>query len=610
MAQNISNPNWGRFTIARKLALIPVLFILVFAGTLFFTIHGIHSARTDSLVSDIAGRQRALVQSEVADVLLISQGEADQATLEYTRDIFDESLEALINGGSVILVRGKEDRMILPPAPTSEIRSKLSEQKKLMNELQQISDEILKMPLSDPSRHQKIKALLDKQEQLHFIVREGALMFVRHSESEIDKMIRWEITLGIFTGLISILLLWWISRGIVRPLRQVVDRVNDIAEAAGDLTNTVPVVSNDELGDLAKAFNKMLAGLKTMVIEITGSAERLSSSSQQLSSSAQEMNATTQEVSSTVQQIAKGTENTARQVEETSKVMEQMSASVGQVAFSAQQTGGASAQANQAAQRGGEAAKEAVNKMAKIYETVTDSARVIQKLGERSEQINEIVNVITDIADQTNLLALNAAIEAARAGEAGRGFAVVADEVRKLAEGSGKAAEQISGLIKDIQKETNQAVKSMEIGSKEVTEGKDTIAKANAALEEIIKLVAMTAVRVEEISASAQQMASGTKQVVKSVGDIASNAEETASATEETSASSEEMTAAMEEMAASAQELSQMAVNLRELVGNFKVNGQVSGEKEKQRIVPPVKPAKVEKPFFTQERQGLKKKTG
>ena len=220
-----------------------------------------------------------------------------------------------------------------------------------------------------------------------------------------------------------------------------------------------------------------------------------------------------------------------------------------------------------------------VEKMSRIYETVTASSAVVKKLGERSEQISEIINVITGIADQTNLLALNAAIEAARAGEAGRGFAVVAEEVRKLAEGSAKAADQIGRLIKEIQKETMEAVNAMQAGSKEVTEGRDVITKAGDALAEIIKVVENTASMVEQISAASQQMSAGTKQVVKSVDDIASTAEEAASATEEASASTEEMTASMQEMSASAQELAEMAVNLRDVVGKFKVTETGDGPK-------------------------------
>lgn len=431
----------------------------------------------------------------------------------------------------------------------------------------------------------KETAIVDLFEKMVATSREKTELETKRVGNEAD-LVATQTMIGLLIALfLGVLAASLISRTISIPLGRLKNAAAVIAQ--GDLTRSMEVKSQDDVGDLAKSFQMMVEGLRNLTKQALITAERVSSSSQQLSSLSEELNATTQEVSSTVQQIAKGAETTARRVEETSKVMEQMNASVNQVATGAQQAASNSIQANQTARRGREAANEAVTKINKIYQTVTDSAEAVKKLGTRSEQISEIVNVITGIADQTNLLALNAAIEAARAGEAGRGFAVVADEVRKLAEGSAKAAEQISSLIKQIQKETQEAVHAMEAGSKEVTEGRDVVQKAGEALGEIVKAVENTASMVEQISAATEQMAAGTKQVVKSVDDIASTAEEAASATEEASASTEEMTASMEEMTASAQELAQMAIELRRLVGKFKV---AESEFEMPAPKPPHKP--------------------
>lgn len=417
------------------------------------------------------------------------------------------------------------------------------------------------------------------------------------------------ILVGILIALIVIIVALILARGIAKPIKEVSESIVRIGD--GDLTQEIKETkAQDEVGLLTNAAKKMRDNLREMVTQVFSTAERVSTSSQELSSSAQEMNATTQEVSSTVQQIAKGSESTASRVEETSKVIEQMSASVSQVATSAQQAATASLQASQSAQKGGDSAQEAVNKMNKIYESISSSAVVVKKLGERSEQINDIVSVITEIADQTNLLALNAAIEAARAGEQGRGFAVVAEEVRKLAEGSGKAADQISKLIKDIQKETNQAVLSMDNGSREVAEGREVVTKAGGALTEIVKVVENTASMVEQISAASQQMSAGTKQVVRSVDEIASTAQEAASATQEASASTQEMTASMQQMAASAQELSEMAINLRDLVAKFKVDqNQDRGYMKPQTVASSHKIALAEKMHLDRDKlESIRKK--
>jgi methyl-accepting chemotaxis protein len=439
-----------------------------------------------------------------------------------------------------------------------------------------------------------------------------AALAMKQAQDRADTAVSTAITMifsiALIAVVVGILLGAFISRGITKPVSRLVDGSESVAN--GDLTKDIEIETKDEIGILAKSFGTMVGNLRNLVKEIQSTSMNVSSTSQELASSAEEMNASTQQVSSAIQQISKGAQSQAGQVEDTTKVVKEMSGSVDDVTsravLAAEEAGKSSTSARSGRKTVEEAVtkmeessrsavQEAVVKMQAIQKVVGESAMTIGNLGKRSEEISQIVDVITNITDQTNLLALNAAIEAARAGEQGRGFAVVAEEVKNLAEDSREAADRIANMIKEIQGETVKAVDAMQRGTKEVEEGMKAINSTEDAFKEInnmadvttqtfeniASLAASTSEQVQAISAATQQQKTGTEMVASAIDGIASVAEESASASEESASSTEELTASMEEMTARAQELSEMALSLQRSAGRFKLkdSGQIENTK-------------------------------
>ncbi|EKD87685.1 MAG: hypothetical protein ACD_35C00284G0001 [uncultured bacterium] len=393
--------------------------------------------------------------------------------------------------------------------------------------------------------------------------------------------------------------------------------------ATGDLTgNVIPLSEKDELGN---AFSLMIEKLNETVGQVSQSANNLDEAANQLSTAANQAGQATAQISTTIQQVAKGTTDQAGAITKTASAVDQMSQAIEGVAKGAQEQSQAVARASEiteqinqailqvagnaeavtrgselaseAAKKGSDTVEQTLNGMQSIKIKVGLSAEKVQEMGIRSQEIGAIVETIEDIASQTNLLALNAAIEAARAGEHGKGFAVVADEVRKLAERSSLATKEIGTLINGIQNTVAEAVKAMEEGSKEVESGVTNANAAGMALtdilnaaeavntqaalaseasermklasEELVTAVDSVSAVVEENTASTEQMAANSGEVNQAIESIASVSEENSAAIEEVSASTEEMTAQVEEVTASAGVLSEMAQALKVIVSQF-----------------------------------------
>ncbi len=314
--------------------------------------------------------------------------------------------------------------------------------------------------------------------------------------------------------------------------------------ATGDLTVRV---NNEYKGDHAKitnSINQLGDSLEALILKITESIQATASASAQISSSAEEMAAGAQEQSSQAHEIA--------------SAIEQMTSTILQTSRNASGAADNAKNAGETADSGGKVVGTTIEGMNRIATVVSTTAETVQKLGDSSKQIGEIIQVINDIADQTNLLALNAAIEAARAGEHGRGFAVVADEVRKLAERTTKATKEIADMIKQIQTDTNGAVNSINAGNEEVEKGKLLAEEAGSSLNRIIAATISVVDDIAQVATGSEEQSTTAEQISRSIEGISSVANQTASATQQIARASED--------------LSVLTENLQDMILQFRVS--------------------------------------
>ncbi|MEW6051529.1 MAG: methyl-accepting chemotaxis protein [Candidatus Zixiibacteriota bacterium] len=394
------------------------------------------------------------------------------------------------------------------------------------------------------------------------------------------------IILAIVSFCLSALLAFFIARGIARPVNSIAKVAEDIA--IGDIQHVIDINQKDEVGLLAASFRKFIDYMK----ELATAAEQISTNNltvqvkpksekdilgnsfqtmttnlttiiRQLDSNARELVSAATEIAATSEQMARGAKDQADQVNQVSTAVEEMTATILESSKNASEATNSAKGAADTATGGGQIVNDTIQGMQKIADVVRESAESITKLAKSADQIGEIIGVIDDIADQTNLLALNAAIEAARAGEQGRGFAVVADEVRKLAERTGKATGEITEMIKGIQKQTDDAVNSMEAGIQQVDKGRDLADKAGSSLNEIVVMAQRVTDMVQQIATAAEEQSSAAEQISKNIEHISSVTKETATGAEQS--------------AAAAEELNRQAEGLRQMVATFNVLGADTG---------------------------------
>lgn len=359
-----------------------------------------------------------------------------------------------------------------------------------------------------------------------------------------------------------------------KNLAKQIDKANQLSLAlsAGDFTASMEIQTSDEIGRMGERFNEMTARLRETLERVSHSSHQVASTSEQLMASAEQTSHATEQIAQSVQEIANGTEEQVSATSKGSDVVTKIAQLIVQMENGMEVVSSSMAEAYKQASAGNQMAVQAVEQMSVIQTEMQQTAVMVNTLGQRSEEIGQMITLITSIAAQTNLLALNAAIEAARAGEHGRGFAVVADEVRKLAEQSSSAAEQVSRIVADIQRDTDAAISGMSHGEAILQDGMSLVQSTGSAFEQISSATSELFARTDKLSVEMKQISEQMETIVSAIDDISAIAERSADYSQNVAAAAEEQNASMQEISAAATMLAKMAEEMNDAVRSFKLS--------------------------------------
>ena len=515
----------------------------------------------------------SIINSQMSNAMLVRLMEVDEAKMKYANEIKDaidsitRSVALMPFASPEVVQMEKNNIQILRPKYRQAVEKlekllETKEEKEIANEFKEVvkrgaevNNKIIELvtdgkkqeaqQLYETETLQTTKQLVDATNKLMDLQEKLLAERVKRLLSFSRTILIIIVIVGVISVIIGIFMSIKITKNIKAPVEKAAEQLELISK--GDFTFSISknaIARGDELGVIARAMDALLTNLKNVFNEIIGSVHSLTSAAAQLSSIAEEMSRTAESSSTRANSVATASEEMSQTVVDVAK----NTANIAESAKKAVDT----------AQEGNKIVERSVGEVKEIDKTVNESARFVKSLGERSVHIGEIISVINDIADQTNLLALNAAIEAARAGEQGRGFAVVADEVRKLAERTAQATSEIEEMIKAIQNEVTKAVEIMDNATKKVDTGVKLTAQAGEALKEIVKSSNELQLMVQQIASATEEMSATSEQISKEILDIANASRDT--------------TASSQETAQAAVSLSRIATKLDETVKFFRVS--------------------------------------
>lgn len=378
------------------------------------------------------------------------------------------------------------------------------------------------------------------------------------------------LALTVIFIILGIIIAYFISKRITNPIIAIKNYVNQVADGNLEVKD-LNINREDEIGQLAAGTQQMVLDLNTLINKIAHNAQEVSTTAEELSSSAEQTNVSVVQVTESIQEVSSGVENQTQNIDKMNKGIFDVSNGMQLIASNVKDVSTNSNETSKVATNGSMVIDSALEQMDEIHQSMKHTSEVVNRLSKQTNEIGEIISLITAISDQTNLLALNASIEAARAGDHGKGFAVVAEEVRKLAEESRTAANNITNKIETIKVESSNAVEAMNSGYSKLEDGVATFEHARGAFADIKKSVEGVNTQITEVNTAIEDMNNGVQQVSKSMEELSAISVETTSNIQQIAATSEEQTAIFEEIANSASTMSTMAESLRDSVKKFKL---------------------------------------